>query len=91
MSEQKPFRFHFFLPDARLLSEEEIDSMPESRKEYASAKQGLWLEIQCPDASCIDSEGRITLPPGKSGEEGFFLDLFCPGGSCEVVQSTDLP
>jgi hypothetical protein len=93
MSNQKPFRFKFFLPDARVLTESEINSLPAEKVQSvkATGRKGLWLEINCPDGSCLDSEGRITLPVQESEDEGIFLNLFCPEGSCEIVQGTDLP
>lgn len=54
----------------------------------------MWLEIVCPDESCIDENGNITIAAGgieTASKEGIFLSLFCPDGRCEVVQSTDLP
>jgi hypothetical protein len=93
MNDKKPFRFKFFLPDARVLSENEIDSLPAEKVQSvkAAGREGLWLEINCPDGSCLDADGRITLPGQKSKDKGIFLDLFCPEGSCEIVQGTDLP
>ena len=55
----------------------------------------MWLEIVCPDESCIDDDGNITIPAKRLddtfGKKGFFLNLFCPEDSCEVAQSMDLP
>jgi hypothetical protein len=93
MNDKKPFQFKFFLPDARVLSESEIDSLPAEKVQSvkAAGREGLWLEINCPDGSCLDAEGRITLPVQESEGEGIFLNLFCPEGSCEILQGTDLP
>jgi hypothetical protein len=93
MSDQNPFRFKFFLPEARVLSENEIENLPAEklRSATASGKEGLWLEITCPDRSCLDAEGRLTLPTHESEGKGIFLNLFCPEGSCEIVESTDVP
>jgi hypothetical protein len=93
MPKDTPFQFKFFLPDARLLSESEIDRLPADKIRAANAagKDGLWLEISCPDRSCLDTDGRITLPTQESEGKGFFLNLFCPEDSCEIVQSTDVP
>ena len=96
MTDANTSRFRFFLPEARVLGQDEIASLPpEKLKNVESAgQQGLWLEIACPDESCIDEQGNITIPAKGtelSGEKGLFLNLFCPEGSCEVVQSTDLP
>jgi hypothetical protein len=93
MSNPNPFRFKFFVPKARVLSQDEIDSMPAEKIQSVAAagQNGIWLEIDCPDGSCLDAEGRITLPEAKPEGKGIFLDLFCPEGSCEIVQSTDIP
>jgi len=94
MPNENPFHFKFFLPDARLMTQAEIDQLPDDKKHAASAtgKNGLWLEIRCPDRSCLDTDGRLTLPTQAStGDKGVFLHLFCPEGQCEVVESTDLP
>jgi len=89
-------RFRFFLPEARLLEKDEIANLPpEKFKAVESAgKNGLWLEMVCPDESCIDDDGNITIPAegvDTSREKGIFLNLFCPDNSCEIVESTDLP
>ena len=93
MTNEKPFQFKFFLPDARLLSENEIGHLPadKSRAADATGKDGVWLEINCPDRSCLDADGLITLPTQESEGNGFFLNVFCPEGSCEIVESTDVP
>jgi len=93
MNDEKPFRFKFFLPDARVLSGDEIDRLPAEKVKSvkAAGREGLWLEINCPDDSCLDAEGRITLSAKESEDKGIFLNLFCPEGSCEIVQGTDLP
>jgi hypothetical protein len=54
----------------------------------------MQLEIVCPDRSCIDEAGNISIPAegvDTPKEKGLFLNLFCPEDSCEVVESTDLP
>jgi hypothetical protein len=93
MNIETPFRFTFFLPNARLLRENEIANLPEEkiRSAASTGSDGIWLEIACPDPSCLDAEGRITLPTGEPEGKGFFLNLFCPEGSCEIAQATDLP
>jgi len=89
-------RFTFFFPDARILNEAEIAAIPTGRKEAAVSdkKEGVWLEIDCPNASCVGDDGRITIPVvgAESVEKkGYWLNLFCPEGSCELNQMTDLP
>ena len=92
----KETRFTFFFPDARVLNETEIAAIPTEKKEAAESdkKEGIWLEVFCPDASCVANDGRITIPAvGAESDKakGFWLNLFCPEGSCELNQTTDLP
>lgn len=95
MNPNKPFQFKFFLPEARLLDNDEVAALHAKLNQSApsSTDKGLWIEMTCPDRSCLDDEGRLTLP--VTGEEpkqkGIFLNLFCPEGRCEIVQSTDVP
>jgi hypothetical protein len=89
-------RFRFFLPQARILEQDEIADLPpeELKSAESSGQKGLWLEIICPGESCIDDEGNINIPAkgtDMSAKKGVFLNLFCPEGSCKVFQSTDLP
>ena len=94
MSDNRSFRFRFFLPNARLLSDDEIANLPPEKTQWLKArdKSGLWLEIACLDSSCIDEHGNITVPTEAGSEqEGLFVSLFCPQGSCEIEQSTDVP
>lgn len=86
----------FFIPDARVLSEAEIAALPAERKQAAGTpkKEGVWLEIHCPDASCVADDGRISIPAEgvePVEKKGIWLNLFCPEGSCELEESTELP
>ena len=94
MSDNKPFQFKFFLPDARVLDREEIEALKKEMPESADVTEGagLWLEINCTDRSCLDEQGRLTLPATEQAHEteGVFLNLFCPEGRCQVTQSTDI-
>jgi hypothetical protein len=95
MTENKPFQFKFFLPDARLLDRDEISTLHAKLDQSApqADEKGLWIEVTCPDRSCLDEDGKLTLP--VAGEEperkGIFFNLFCPEGRCEIVQATDIP
>jgi hypothetical protein len=96
MTESKKAHFRFFLPNARILGKHEIANLPAEKLKAveSSGQEGLWLEIVCPDKSCIDDDGNIIIPAKgttPAGKEGFFLNLFCPEDSCEIVQGTDLP
>ena len=94
-SKDSETRFTFFFPDARVLNETEIAAISTEKKEAAKSdkSKGVWLEINCPDASCVGDDGRITIPAvGDEPAEktGIWLNLFCPKGSCELNQMTDL-
>jgi hypothetical protein len=96
MDDTKIFQLKFFLPDARILTEDEIANLPPEKRQAVEeiGKTGLWLEIACPDISCVDKHGTITVPAKgfqPQQEEGFFLNVFCPEHSCEIEQGTDLP
>jgi hypothetical protein len=93
MTDQTPFRFQFFLPDARLMTEQEINSLPADkvRSGAASGKKGLWIEIPCADRACIDADGKLTIPTEQSEGKGTWLNVFCPEGACEIAESTDVP
>ena len=87
--------FKFFLPNARLLDNSEIANLPpEKRKVAESGRQkGVWIEIACPDESCIDEDGNITITTrglDSASNKGIFLSLFCPDDSCEVTETTQL-
>ncbi len=91
-------RFTFFFPEARVLEKDEVDELPPDKRNAAatSGRQGVWLEINCPDRSCISDDGKITIPAagstaGARKDKGVWLNLFCPEDSCELQQNTDLP
>ncbi len=87
-------RLTFFFPGARALSKEEATELPEEKKKAVPSgiEEGIWLEIECPDRSCIE-KGKITVPVegAGEGEKGFWLRLFCPEGSCKITEDTELP
>lgn len=88
--------FTFFFPDARVLSNDEINALPTDKKATVDAdkNRGVWLEINCPDQSCINADGKITIQAAGASEpqkKGLWLNLFCPEGSCELKESTDIP
>ena len=89
-------RFTFFFPDARVLSDPGIAALPADKKQAADTDQreGVWLEVFCPDASCVSDDGRITIPAvGTASAENkeMWLNIFCPEGSCELNRMSDLP
>jgi len=89
-------QFTFFFPEARVLNGAEVDALPPEKRQAAakSGQQGVWLEINCPDRSCISEDGKITVSAvgaEATSKGGVWLNLFCPEDSCEIRQSTDLP
>jgi hypothetical protein len=83
MTDVKTTRFRFFLPRARAMERDEIASLPPEKLEDAESdsQQGVWLEMACPDESCIDDESNLTISAKgieMSGKKGTFLNLFCP-------------
>jgi hypothetical protein len=88
-------QFTFFFPEARVLRGEEVEALPPEKRQAAakSGQPGVWLEINCPDRSCIGDDGKITLSAvgtEAKSKGGVWLNLFCPEDSCEIRQSTDL-
>jgi hypothetical protein len=52
----------------------------------------LWFETDCPDATCLDENGRIIIHAQEvqsTDKGGIWLNLFCTEKSCEILQSTD--
>ncbi len=94
MANTDKVRFKFFIPDARVLGAEEVASLPPEKKEKAAGKDGVWIDMVCPDKSCVAADGNISVPAlGKESEtkRGTWLNLFCPEGSCEIDEPTDIP
>ncbi|MCF8051678.1 MAG: hypothetical protein K9L59_10615 [Desulfobacterales bacterium] len=88
-------RFTFFFPGARILSQDEVASLPSEKKQAAEAanQEGVWIEIDCPDGTCVDRDGKIKIPAAGvqgAGKKGIWLNLFCPEDSCQIRESTDL-
>ncbi len=87
MTHHDKHRFTFFFPQAKVLSSADVAALPADKKKAAeaAAKEGVWLEVHCPDESCIGKDGKITLQaagvPGKS-DKGLWLNVFCPEDSC---------
>lgn len=87
-------RLTVFIEDARLISENEIGSLPREKREAVSEKTGLWIEVACPEGACSLEKDKITLPAGgvvPKETKGLWLSLFCPENQCILEQSTDLP
>jgi hypothetical protein len=95
MSHPDKTNFTFYFTNARVLSPSEIAALPGEKKKAAeaTAKRGVWLEVHCPDGSCFDKNGKITLEAvgaePKKGK-GVWLNVFCPEDSCLWKGGTDL-
>jgi hypothetical protein len=77
----------FFFPHARVLSKADVDALPADKKKAAQAsdRPGVWLEVHCPDASCIGKDGKITLQAAgvtEKSDKGLWLNIFCPEDRC---------
>jgi len=85
----------FYFPNARALSSSEVAALPDDKKKSAAAagKSGVWLEVHCPDGSCVDKEGKVTLTAAEiegKKDKGLWLNVFCPEDSCLWKGGTDL-
>jgi len=89
-------RLAFYFPNARALSGSEIANLPDDKRKSAEAagKSGVWLEVHCPDASCVGKDGNVTLQAagieGKK-DKGLWLNVFCPEDSCLWKGGAELP
>jgi hypothetical protein len=95
-TQEKGSRFTFYFPGARVLSDTEAAALPPDKKQAAEStgKLGIWLEIDCPDQSCVSTDGNVTIPAAGTeakGNKGVWLNVFCPDDSCELTESTALP
>jgi hypothetical protein len=87
MTHHDTHRFTFYFPQAKVLSSAEVASLPADKRKAAetSGREGVWLEVHCPEGSCIGKDGKITLQAagisGKS-DKGLWLNVFCPEDSC---------
>jgi len=92
-SDKKQLTFYF--PNTRVLSSGEVSALPDDKKQSAEAagKGGVWLEVHCPDGSCVGKDGKVTLQAaGVAGktDKGLWLNVFCPEDSCLWKGGTDL-
>jgi hypothetical protein len=88
-------RIKVFVPGARHLTDEEVRGIPEESKEHIPAgKEGVWLEVACPDRDCVVGDGKIALQvicARDDASEGVWMKLFCPEDSCFAEEATDIP
>ena len=92
--EIKNTRLKVFVDNARLLSEDEQAALPSEKRSAASGKEGLWIEVACPEGACSLEEGKVTLPAGgvtpkETKGKGLWLNLFCPDDQCMIEQGTE--
>jgi hypothetical protein len=89
-------RLTFYFPNARVLSSEEVPALPDEKKKPAegAGKGGVWLEVHCPEGSCVGKDGKVTLQAAGSGgttDKGLWLNVFCPEDACLWKGGADLP
>lgn len=95
MSHHDKNNFTFYFPNARVLGTNEVSALPGEKKKAAEAagQRGVWLEVHCPDGSCVGRDGKVTLEAvgveAKKGK-GVWLNVFCPEDSCLWKGGTDL-
>lgn len=87
-------RLKVFVPNARILTSNEVMELPEDSVEYMrSARSGVWLEVDCPDRDCVIEEGKIALHvrcARDKASESLWMRLFCPEDRCFGKQPTDV-
>jgi len=87
-------RLKVFIENARLVSTDEASALPIEKREAVTGKEGIWIEVQCPEGSCSIDNDKIVLPAGgiiPKESKGLWLSLFCPENQCELKQYSDLP
>ena len=87
-------RLKVFIENARLVSMDEVSTLPVEKRESVTGKKGIWIEVQCPEGSCSIDKDKIVLPAGgviPKESKGLWLSLFCPENQCELKEYTDLP
>ncbi len=92
--EIKKNRLKVFIENARLVSADEVSALPVEKREAVKDKNGLWIEVQCPEGACSVDKDKITLPAGgivPKETKGIWLNLFCPENQCTIESYTDLP
>jgi hypothetical protein len=83
-----------FCPDARCLSEAEVESLPKEKRDLAETGEGIWLEMPVPKGASSEEGGSVSIPVRgvtPEGKKGFWLKLFCPDDQCVMDESTDVP
>jgi hypothetical protein len=96
MAQTDKNRLTFYFPNARALNSGEVAALPDEKRKSAEAagRDGVWLEVDCPEGSCVGKDGKVTLPAaGIEGrkDKGIWLNVFCPEDSCLWKGGTELP
>jgi len=79
-----------YLPSVGALSAEEFKNYPDKDCE----NKGFWLEVFCPEDSCLREEERIKLVDfceDSEEKQDLWLEAFCPESSCEIFEASELP
>jgi hypothetical protein len=68
--------------------------IPEGGREHVKeTRNGVWLEVDCPDRDCVIGEGKLALHvlcARDEESEGLWTRLFCPEDQCFAEQATDV-
>jgi len=80
-------QFTFYFPNARVLDSSDVTALADEKKKAAerAGGNGVWLEVRCPDGSCVTSDGKVTLDAVGADvkkDKGIWLNVFCPEDSC---------
>jgi hypothetical protein len=71
-----------FVPGVRPLTQVEVSELPKLRVRLAEASnpKGVWLDVPCPEHTCLSGEDRISLPirgaleKKTKREDGFLVE-----------------
>lgn len=84
--ENEERKLKVFFRGARVLSESEIEDLPEEKRREVeeSADQGVWLEVNTPTAKITERKNRlcVQLEEDADQDRGMWLDFFCPDERC---------
>jgi len=87
-------RLTVFVEEARFIPETEIAALSRDKRESVSGKNGIWIEVTCPEGACSLEKDKITLPASgvmPKDTKGIWLSLFCPENRCQFYQGTNAP
>jgi hypothetical protein len=88
-------RLSHFFPDRGFEQRRDIRPLRgQAEGAEKSGREGVWLEVPCPNGSCMKKEGKVVLEAVTAGhkeEKGIWLNIFCPEDSCLWKGGTELP